>query len=208
MGHLTDLAAAEGGFVADSSTNAAAPSSGTGASGTITIRVPVARFSNLLDGVRASGTVLSVTTSGQDVTSQYVDLQARIQSLEDSRSQFEIILGRAYSIGDILSVEDQISDLQTQIEQLQGQLQVLDDQTSYSTLTVQVTEATKPAVFVPPPKAPSGLSKAWARARHSFSRGIEGAIAASGGIAVFLIFAAVVGVAGRITWLRLRRYLV
>jgi len=203
VGRLTDLAGAEGGFVSSSSTNAGSPPSGD-----VAIRVPVARFANLLDAVRQLGTVESVNTSGQDVTSQYVDLQARIQSLQDSRSQFETILTKAYTIGDILSVENQIADLQTQIEQLQGQLQVLDDQTSYSTLTVQVAEAPKPAVVVPPVKSPSGVSKAWAHARHSFTHGIEAVIGASGGIAVFLIFAALSALVGRVGWLRWRRYLV
>lgn len=160
IGKLGNLALAYSGFVAGSDTNIA--TSGEAPTGNITLRVPVARFQTLVNAVQRSGTATSVTTSGQDVTSQYVDLQARIQSLDDARTQYEQILSRAQTIGDLLSVEQQISDLQTQIEQLQGQLNVMNDQTTYSTLTVHVTEQASKTVTVKPPAHPSGLSKAWA----------------------------------------------
>jgi TolA-binding protein len=138
-----------------------------------------------------------------------VDLQARIQSLEDARSQFQQILTQTTSIGDILAVEQQISDLQTQIEQLQGQLQVMANQATYSTLTVHVAEAAKKAVAPPPPpRPPSGMAKAWAHARHSFAHGVEAVVGALGGIAVFLAFAAAFLLAGRLGWIFLRRRLV
>lgn len=206
MSRLTDLAVGFGGFVASSSTNA--QTTGEAPFGDVTLRVPVGSFEELLAQVQSPGfgTVTSVTTSGQDVTAQYVDLQARIQSLDDARTQFEQIMARAQTIGDLLTVEDQISNLETQIEQLQGQLQVMDNQTTYSTLTVHVTERGKAAAATKAP--PSGVSKAWTHARHSFVDGVESVVAASGGLAVFLLFAGLIVVGGRFGWLFLRRRLV
>jgi hypothetical protein len=203
IGQLGDLALGEGGFVASSDTNIA--TSGQAPSGDITLRVPVARFQSLVTAVQRDGTATSVSTSGQDVRSQYVDLQARIQSLDDARTQYEQILSRAQTIGDLLSVEQQISGLQTQIEQLQGQLNVMDDQTTYSTLTVHVTEQSKKTLGVKPPAPPSGISKAWAHARRSFAHGVEAVIGALGGIAVFLLFAGLAAAAARAGWVLVRR---
>lgn len=172
----------------------------------ITLRVPAGTFAAAVGFVQRLGQPTSTTTSSQDVTGQYVDLQARIQSLTDTRTQFEQILAKAQTIGDILSVEQQLSDLQTQVEQLQGQLQVLDNETTYSTLTVNAVEqGAKPAPAVSPP---SGISKAWHHARHSFARGVESVISATGGIAVFLLFAALLLVLARMAWVVVRSRLV
>ena len=189
------------GFVASTS-----ESTGTTASGALTLRIPAASYETLIVDAQKLGKTLQLTSSGQDVTNQYVDLQARIQSLQDTRTQFEQILAKAQAIGDILSVESQISDVQTQIEQLQGQFQVLDDQATYSTLTVQINEAGRP---LPAPAKPAGgISKAWSHARHSFTRGAESILGATGGIALFLITLGGVLLIGRFVWAVVRRRVV
>jgi hypothetical protein len=205
MGQLGDVASTDGGYVQSSTTSSSSP--GQPATGNATLRIPVDNFETALDRVKALGTPTSVTSSGQDVTSQYVDLQARLQSLEDSRTQFRQILTHATSISDILAVEQQIGDIQTQIEQLQGQLNVMSDQTAYSTITVSLSEAPTTTAVKPPPAPPSGLSKAWAHARHSFAHGLEAVVAASGGFAVFLICAGAALLLGRLAWTRTRRRL-
>jgi len=198
---LDSLAAGLGGFVASSQTSEGGPSP----TGDLTLRVPAARFEQLLTEVRSMGRPISVTTSGQDVTAQYVDLLARIDALEATRQQFLQILAKAEQIGDILSVEEQISDLQVQIEQLQGQQRVLDDQTTYSTLSVHLSEQDGTPV---PAAAPGGLSAAWAHARHSFTTGLESVVSWAGGFGVFLVCLAVIGLVGRLGWSAVRRRLV
>jgi hypothetical protein len=202
---LTSDATALGGYVASTNTQAA---SGATASGDIALRVPAAYFERLLNLVRQLGTATTVTTAGQDVTSQYVDLNARLQSLQDARTQFQQILARAQTIGDILAVEQQISDLQTQIEQLQGQLRIMDDHTTYGTLAVTVNERTTTHAAVRPTSSPSGVSKAWAHARHTFARGLEAVIGSLGGIAVFLTCVLALATLGRLGWGVVRRRLV
>lgn len=201
MANLSTQAVGLGGFVASS-----AQSSGSFSSGDVTLRVPTASFEALVSDVQRLGKVTTLTTTGQDVTSQYVDLQARIQSLQSARTQFQQILAKAQTIPDILSVESQIADLQTQIEQLQGQLQVLNDQANYSTLTAHITEVSNAGT--PQSKSSNGLSKAWAHARHGFTHGVEAVVSAMGGIAVFILFATVLGVLARLGWIYLRRRLI
>jgi hypothetical protein len=200
VGQLTTEVNGLGGYVASSS-----ESVGSASTGNLTLRVPVASFDALIAQAKQLGTTMSLATSGQDVTAQYVDLQARINSLQNARSQFEQILARAQSIGDILSVESQISDVQTQLEQLQGQLNVLSDQAAYSTLTVQLSEAGKPAPIPPKPKPASGVSKAWSHALHSFAHGAESILAASGGIALFVVTLGIILVVMRMAWILIRR---
>lgn len=202
---LDALTAGLGGYVADTKTT----EGGDAPSAEMTLRVPANQFESLLTRTRGLGKPTTVTTSGQDVTATYVDLDARIQALQATRTQFLQILAKASAIGDILAVEQQLSGVQTQIEQLQGQQRVLDDQTSFAALSVHLGEQPAHGTAVAnPPRPPSGLSKAWAHARHTFSHGFEAVIAASGGLAVFVLCVAGLLLAVRLVWPVVRRRLV
>jgi hypothetical protein len=203
---LTNTVSGLGGFVTD----AKSAEGGDSPTGDLTLRVPAASFETLLARVRAFGRPISITTSGQDVTAEYVDLDARIHSLQATRDQFLQLLSKATQIGDILNVEQQLSGLQTQIEQLQGQQRLLGDQSSFGTLAVHLSE-TSPSLLpapVGPLKGPSGWSTAWSHARRSFTRGIQSVISASGGVAIFLVVLALIGLVARALWAVIRRRLV
>lgn len=101
---LTLLAGAEGGFVA-STTSAQA---GSTPSGTVILRVPSGAFEATPGKVHALGTVVSASTSGQDVTAQYVDLQARITALQQAQDRYLTILAKANTIGAIPAVQQQV----------------------------------------------------------------------------------------------------
>jgi len=82
---------------------------------------------------------------------------------------------------------------------------VLADQTSFGTLTVNLTEPGSGSLTATPP---SGLAQAWAHARSTFTHGVEAVIGASGGVLVFLLFAGLVLLAVRLAWPVVRRRLV
>ncbi len=200
VNQLTSLAGGLGGYVANATTSEVGPAP----TADMTLRVPVGQFETLLTRTRQLGTPTVVTTSGQDVTSAYVDLNAQIQALEATQTQYLQILAKATTIGDILSVEQQLSGVQTQLQQLEGQQMVLADQTSFGTLTVHVSQTGSGSAGA----APSGLAKAWDHARSSFAHGVEAVIGASGGVLVFLVAAGLLLLAGRLVWPVVRRRLV
>jgi hypothetical protein len=202
MAGLTNLAGSVGGFVANSQSQ-----NGTGggsAYGTITMDVPVNDFAAVLKAAERYGKTSNLSTSATDVTGQYVDLQARLTALEDSRQQYLTILAKATSIGDILSVQEQLDSIQQQIEQLQGQLQLLTSQTSFSKVTVTVDEGTPP-----PPPGPlpgSGLVRAWHDSVGGFVAGVEGVVRLAGPFLFALLCLALVAVGGRVLWRRYQRH--
>jgi hypothetical protein len=204
IGRITTITAAAGGFLADAKTfeSAAIPS------GTVTIRVPSARFNATVERLRALGTVVGATTRGVDVTGQYTDLQARLRAATATRDQFLTVLSGATNIGDILAVQDRIQAVQTQIEQLQGQIGQLNDQTTYGTITISIAEpGPKPKAIVGPPHH-SGLSIAWGNARNGFARRVEGLISHSGSALVVVLGLLLVAFALRLLVPRVRRLLV
>ena len=203
MTRLTSLAGAFGGFVASSQTQSGA---GTGGApyGSITLQVPVNDFSTVLKQAQALGKTSDLTTKATDVTGQYVDLQSRITALEDSRQQYLTILAKATTVGDVLAVQEQLDGIQSQIEQLQGQLNLLNSQTSYSTLTVTVSEGTPPPHPGPVPE--SGVVRAWHDSVGGFVDGVEGVIRLAGPLLFALLCLGVLVVGGRALWRRYQRH--
>ena len=203
MTKLTALAVGNGGFVASSQTQSGA---GTGGPpyGTITLQVPVANFSALLERAQALGRTTDLTTKATDVTAQYVDLQARIAALQASRQAYLAILAKATSVGDVLSVQEQLDTIQQQIEQLQGQLQVLTSETSYSTLTATVSVGSPAPRPIAGPQ--SGLVRAWHDSIGGFVAGVEGVVREAGPVLFALLCLVIVLVAGRALWRRYQRH--
>jgi Domain of unknown function (DUF4349) len=195
---VVNAAKGDGGYVAESQSQLA----GSTPSATVTLRVPTADFAGLVASVASDGTVLSEESTGQDVTGQYVDLVARINALEVSRSTYLEIETKATTIGDILAVQQQIDSIQQELEQLQGQQQVLDDQTTYGTVSVSIAAA---GVKVHPPGPESGLARSVHRGVRAFVHGVEDIISALGPLLLVALVGAALMFGGRLGWRLWRR---
>lgn len=113
--------------------------SGTGdyASASVTYRIPVARWDDAMAALKKLGSkTLSAQTDTSDVSSQVVDLQARLDNLKVTETALQAIMARATAIPDVIAVESQLSQTQGQIEQLTAQRDNLKNQAAMSTMTV------------------------------------------------------------------------
>jgi hypothetical protein len=140
VGKLTTLADAKGGFVASSETSRSKDSDGAETmSTTIVFRVPVAAFDDAVAAVRAVGSrVSSEKIAGQDVTEEYVDLEARIRAQRAVEEQYVSILKEAKTIPDVLAVQQKLGEARTEIERAEGRRRYLESQTNLSTITVHL----------------------------------------------------------------------
>ena len=109
---LKSIAAQKGGYL--SSTNVQKGYNDR-LTGSVIIRIPQAEFENALIGVRAIGTVKSISTQGQDVTEEYVDIQAQITSYQNQLAQYNAIMKQSTKVEDIIKVQEQIDRVQTQL---------------------------------------------------------------------------------------------
>lgn len=199
---LGGLAIGDGGFVLSTQANARSHANGGFSSGTIVLEVPQHLFTKFVSQVQRVGHATSILTSSSDVTSQYVNLQARISALNASRQQYLAIMARATSISGILAVQNQLDAIQSQIEQYQGQLNVLNHATTFGTLTVALSQSGAP-VHVTHHR--SGLSKAWHDGVNGFISGFEWLIRLAGPVLFAVLFLGFVLVAGRWTRRAVRR---
>jgi hypothetical protein len=134
---LKTLAAQKSGYL--SSTNMQKGSNDR-LSGTVIIRVPAAEFENLLAGVKALGTVKSVSTQGQDVTEEYVDLATQKTSYQNQLAQYNEIMKKAVKVDDVITIQQQIDRVQTELNRIDGRMKYLNNRIDLSTVTVTLQE--------------------------------------------------------------------
>ncbi len=137
---LSSFAEDKGGFVISSDTSRWKDADGAETvTTTVVFRVPVAAFDGALAAVRALGSrVASEKVTGQDVTEEYVDLEARVRAQRAVEDQYVRILGDAKTIPDVLAVQQKLGEVRTEIERAEGRRRFLESQTSLSTITVHV----------------------------------------------------------------------
>lgn len=136
------LAQAKGGFVVSSETNRMREGeSGERVVANSVLRVPAPEFEGVLAGLRALGTrVGGEKVTGQDVTEEYVDLEARVQAERAVEEQYLAVLKEARAIPDVLAVQQKLGEIRTEIERAEGRRRYLENQTNLATITVHVVQ--------------------------------------------------------------------
>jgi hypothetical protein len=105
----------------------------------LVIRVPATQFGSALDQIRSTGSrVLQEKITGQDVTEEFIDLEARIKTQKALELQFLEIMKQAHKVEDALEVQRQIAEVRTDIEKLEGRKRFLENRASLSTITVSL----------------------------------------------------------------------
>ncbi|GAA2635081.1 hypothetical protein GCM10010399_79730 [Dactylosporangium fulvum] len=104
--------------------------------GTLTLRVPAAKFTTTLDQLKSLGNEESRQITAQDVTDQVVDVEARLQTAQASVDRIRALLAKAQTISEITSLESELSRREADLESLQARKRRLDGLTALSTITL------------------------------------------------------------------------
>jgi hypothetical protein len=112
-------------------------------SASLTIRVPSSRFGDALQALKSlDGEIQTSGVSAQDVTDQFVDLQARLTAKQAEEQRYIAILNRANTIDEILKVDASLGNVRTQIEQLTAQINSIKNRTEFSTISMSISTLT------------------------------------------------------------------
>lgn len=115
----------------------------------LVVRIPENRFGSALDQIRGlTSNLTEEKISGQDVTEEFIDLEARIRTQKALEAQFLQIMRQTGKIVDALEVQRQIAEVRSDIERLEGRKRFLENRSSLSTITVNIISP-KPMVVVP-----------------------------------------------------------
>jgi hypothetical protein len=134
---LAGIAAGSGGYLSSASISTGYNDRLNGA---VTLRVPAARFDNALSGVKGIGKVTYISVQSQDVTSEYVDTEAKITAYKNQLAQYNAILKTATEVKDVLAVQQQIDEVQTELDRATGQMKYLSNRIDYATISVSLQE--------------------------------------------------------------------
>ncbi len=152
--------------------------------GTITIRVPKDKFKDAMEKLEGIGDVKSKSVSGEDVSEEFIDLEARLSNLEKQEKRLLEILEKATTVEDILKVEAQLERVRGEIERITGRLRFLENRVDLATITVEL--------FEPEPITQSlGLRSALREAVDGFISTLNGIIIGSGTLLPLVLLALV-----------------
>jgi hypothetical protein len=107
----------------------------------LVLRVPSGSFDIAMAALARTGHAVSQRRSAQDVTTQVIDTDARVQAKRRAVQQLEALLNRADTLGQVIRLEGDISDRQAELESLQQQQRWLRDQTAMSTIDMRIDRA-------------------------------------------------------------------
>lgn len=111
----------------------------------MSVRVPTEKFTETIDEIKTGpGRVIAEVIKGQDVTEEFIDIDARLRAKKALEQQFLEIMKRADTVEDALSVQSELSEVRSEIEKIEGRLRFIENQSSLSTISVRIQT---PAVF-------------------------------------------------------------
>lgn len=134
---LKALAVQKGGYLSSSSIQ---KNTNNRLYATVVLRVPQAQFEPTMEGVKAVGTIKFISTSGQDVTEEYVDLTARKTANQNQLEAYNRIMAKSEKVEDILKVQQQIERVQVELDRIEGSMRYLNSRIDLSTITVNLQE--------------------------------------------------------------------
>jgi hypothetical protein len=134
------LAEAGGGYVQSSSQYEEG-----GERADLSIRVPPEGFLPLIRSLEALGQVDAKSISGEDVTEEYYDLDARLENLTEVRRRLFELLDRAVKVTDAIEVEQQLERVGGEVNQIKGRMKYLQNMAGLATVNLSLYTDEKPA---------------------------------------------------------------
>lgn len=164
--------------------------------GYITIRVPADALDDVMAALDDVGEVSGTRVGTQDVTSQAVDLRARVDAARASVKRLTELLAQSGGVRDLVEVESALSSRQAELESLERQLEELEGQVAMSSLSVSLLKEAPP-VEPDPAGFGDGLEAGW----NGLLAALNGVVIALGFLLPWLAVAAIVWL---IVWALLR----
>lgn len=128
----------------------------------MTLRIPVARFESVMEGLESLGVRMAKQVSVSDVTERLVDMDARMKTMLAQEEVVRNMLRKATNLGDSLTINNDLTRLRGEIESINAQRKSLAGQAAYSTLEVKLTQ--KATAIAVASTDPNWFQTSWASA--------------------------------------------
>ncbi|MCY7376262.1 MAG: DUF4349 domain-containing protein [Pyrinomonadaceae bacterium] len=136
---ISQIAEGKGGFVVETQSSASDVKAATRDTVSMTVRVPSAKFDEALNEIRGTASrVIAENVKGEDVTEEFIDIEARLKTQKALEAQFLEIMKRSNSVADALNVQTEIARVRGEIEKIEGRKRFLESQASLSTIKIRL----------------------------------------------------------------------
>ena len=105
-----------------------------------TIRVPKEHLDAMTDRLENLGNVVHRSSSAENITSQFIDTQSRLNALSIEEESLLDMMSKAEDVPDLIIIQERLSDVRYQIESITSILKNWQNQVDYSTLTLSIRE--------------------------------------------------------------------
>ncbi len=146
----------------------------------LTARIPADKYDGFMNSVGDVGSLTSKDESVDDITSNYVDVESRLKSLNTKLERLQELEQSADNVTDLLEIEDRINDVQYEIENYTAQLKVYDNEIDYSTVSINLNEV---ATYTPIKK-----ESFWHKLAEAFGGSFRGFVAFLQQLVIFIIY--------------------
>jgi hypothetical protein len=138
-----------------------------------TLRIPSARFDGAMAELKKLGRVENEAQGGEEVTQQYVDLEARLANGQHTEQRLtEILRQRTGKLQDVLKVELEIDRVRGEIEQMQAEKKELTKRVAFATVNMTVREEYHAKLQATPPSTGSRFRNAAVEGYNSVVEGL------------------------------------
>ncbi|RKQ35690.1 DUF4349 domain-containing protein [Oceanobacillus halophilus] len=153
------------------------------ANGHITARIPQSHFQEFMLFVEDGSTnVLESSTTGQDVTEEYIDLESRLKSKVIVEERLLSFMEQAEETEDLLNISNDLAQLQEEIEEITGRMNYLENKADLATVTIYLQENDVTL---------AGMSESdlntWEKTKQQFLKSVNFLINVLSGLFVFLV---------------------
>jgi len=120
-----------GGYIEENST-------GSDGSAHLRIRIPAKTFNETIGSLEKLGKVKSKTVTGQDVTEEYIDVDARLKNKIVLRDNLKQLLEKATDVKDILAIETELNRVQGDVDSMEGRIKSLKEKVDFATVSLSL----------------------------------------------------------------------
>jgi hypothetical protein len=180
---------------------------GAGRTLSATLRIPSPQLDAAIIDLKTLGRLDSESQNGEDVTSPYVDLNARLDNSRHTEQRLTDLLdNRTGKLSDVLSVENELARVRGEIESMEAERKTMANQVDFATLNLTLTEDYRAQLQVVPPSTSTRLINAAVEGYRNLTDGLMS-------VALFfltsgpslLLWIAILFIPARFTWKKFRQ---
>lgn len=149
----------------------------------MTIRVPEGQFQSIFNDIKGMGKLVSENISGNDVTSEYRDTQARVDNLKIQEESLKQLMTKAKNVDEILRIETELNRVRTDIDINTGSLKRWDNLVQLSTIYIYMRE------LKPEELKSVDVPGTWEKAYQGFIKAINNVVGGFEKAVIFLVAA-------------------